>query len=279
MKPLHRLPTTVVGSLPQPEWLVDRALLAKGVPRVRLQSMWRVPEPILEEAQDDATILAIWELERAGIDIVTDGEMRRESYSNRFATALEGVDAAHPGMIRAANGAETPVPRVVGRIRRVRPVELRDMQFLRRHTDRPAKITLPGPFTLAQQAQNEAYRDIETLAMDFAIAVNEEARGPRGGRRRRHPARRAVAPQRSRGGQALRGARHQSRAGGDHRCRPRSTSASATPRWCAARSPRAIASCPSSPAPPRSRSPSRPRSRSSISACSPSSRRRPSCWA
>jgi 5-methyltetrahydropteroyltriglutamate--homocysteine methyltransferase len=176
MKPAHRLPTTVVGSLPQPEWLVDRALLAKGVPRVRLESMWRVPESILEEAQDDATILAIRELERAGIDIVTDGEMRRESYSNRFATALEGVDAAHPGMIRAANGAETPVPRVVGRIRRVRPVELRDMQFLRRHTDRPAKITLPGPFTLAQQAQNEAYRDIETLAMDFAIAVNEEAR-------------------------------------------------------------------------------------------------------
>jgi 5-methyltetrahydropteroyltriglutamate--homocysteine methyltransferase len=176
MKPLHRLPTTVVGSLPQPEWLVDRALLAKGVPRVRLQSMWRVPEAILEEAQDDATILAIRELERVGIDIVTDGEMRRESYSNRFATALEGVDAAHPGMIRAANGAETPVPRVVGRIRRVRPVELRDMQFLRRHTDHTAKITLPGPFTLAQQAQNEAYRDIETLAMDFAIAVNEEAR-------------------------------------------------------------------------------------------------------
>jgi 5-methyltetrahydropteroyltriglutamate--homocysteine methyltransferase len=176
MKPLHRLPTTVVGSLPQPEWLVDRALLAKGVPRVRLESMWRVPESILEEAQDDATILAIRELERAGIDIVTDGEMRRESYSNRFATALEGVDAAHPGKIRAANGNETPVPRVVGRIRRVRPVELRDMQFLRRHTDRPAKITLPGPFTLAQQAQNEAYRDIETLAMDFAIAVNEEAR-------------------------------------------------------------------------------------------------------
>ena len=176
MMPAHRLPTTVVGSLPQPEWLVDRATLAKGVPRVRLQSMWRVPESGLEEAQDDATILAIQELERAGIDIVTDGEMRRESYSNRFATALEGVDAANPGIIRAANGAETPVPRVVGRVRRVRPVELRDMQFLRRHTDRPAKITLPGPFTLAQQAKNEAYRDIETLAMDFAIAVNEEAR-------------------------------------------------------------------------------------------------------
>ena len=174
--PAHRLPTTVVGSLPQPEWLVDRATLAKGVPRVRLESMWKVAPEMLVEAQDDATILAIRELERAGIDIVTDGEQRRESYSNRFATALEGVDAANPGMIRAANGAETPVPRIVGRIRRARPVELRDMQFLRRHTDRPAKITLPGPFTLAQQAQNEAYRDIETLAMDFAVAVNEEAR-------------------------------------------------------------------------------------------------------
>jgi 5-methyltetrahydropteroyltriglutamate--homocysteine methyltransferase len=173
--PLHPLPTTVVGSLPQPEWLVDRGLLAKGVPRVRLQSMWRVAEALLEEAQDDATVLAIRELERAGIDIITDGEIRRESYSNRFATALDGVDAANPGMIRAANGNETPVPRVVGRIRRARPVELRDMQFLRRNTDRPAKITLPGPFTLAQQAQNEAYRDVEELAMDFAVAVNAEA--------------------------------------------------------------------------------------------------------
>ena len=170
------LPTTVVGSYPQPDWLVDRGLLAKGVPRVRQRDIWRVPEPFLEQAQDDATILAILELERAGIDVITDGEIRRESYSNRFATALEGVDTDRPGVIRDRNGRETRVPRVVGRIVRKRPVELRDMEFLRRHTQRPAKITLPGPFTLAQQAQNEAYRDVEELAMDFAAAVNAEAR-------------------------------------------------------------------------------------------------------
>ena len=170
------LPTTVVGSYPQPDWLVDRGLLAKGVPRVRQRDIWRVPEPFLEQAQDDATILAILELERAGIDVITDGEIRRESYSNRFATALEGVDTDRPGVIRDRNGNETRVPRVVGRIVRKRPVELRDMEFLRRHTQRTAKITLPGPFTLAQQAQNEAYRDVEELAMDFAAAVNAEAR-------------------------------------------------------------------------------------------------------
>ena len=170
------LPTTVVGSYPQPDWLVDRSLLAKGVPRVRQRDIWRVPEPFLEQAQDDATILAILELERAGIDVITDGEIRRESYSNRFATALEGVDTDRPGVIRDRNGNETRVPRVVGRIVRKRPVELRDMEFLLRHTQRPAKITLPGPFTLAQQAQNEAYRDVEELAMDFAAAVNAEAR-------------------------------------------------------------------------------------------------------
>jgi 5-methyltetrahydropteroyltriglutamate--homocysteine methyltransferase len=168
------LTTTVVGSYPQPDWLVDRALLAKGVPRVRMQSMWRIPEPFLEQAQDDATIVAIREMERAGIEIVSDGEIRRESYSNRFATALDGVDIATPGMIRDRYGNETPVPRVVGKIRRTRPVELRDMQFLRRHTDRLAKITLPGPFTMAQQARNEFYPDVEAAAMDFAAAVNEE---------------------------------------------------------------------------------------------------------
>jgi 5-methyltetrahydropteroyltriglutamate--homocysteine methyltransferase len=175
MMPRHALATTVVGSYPQPEWLVDRSLLAKGVPRVRLQAMWRIPEPLLEQAQDDATLVAIREMERAGIDIITDGEIRRESYSNRFATALDGVDVANPGLIRDRNGKETPVPRVVGPIRRARPVELRDMQFLRRHTDRPAKITLPGPFTLAQQAKNEHYRDVDEMAMDFAAAVNAEA--------------------------------------------------------------------------------------------------------
>jgi 5-methyltetrahydropteroyltriglutamate--homocysteine methyltransferase len=174
--PQHALTTTVVGSYPQPDWLVDRALLSKGVPRVRLEAMWRVPEAFLEQAQDDATIVAIREMERAGIDIISDGEIRRESYSNRFATALDGVDAANPGVIKDRNGNETRVPRVVGRIRRARPVELRDMQFLRRNTERPAKITLPGPFTMAQQARNEFYRDVEELAMDLAEAVNAEAR-------------------------------------------------------------------------------------------------------
>ena len=173
---LPLLATTVVGSYPQPDWLVDRSLLAKGVPRVRQRDIWRVAEPFLEQAQDDATILAIHELEQAGIDVITDGEIRRESYSNRFATALEGLDVDNPAVIRDRNGNETRVPRVVGRIVRTRPVELRDMEFLRRHTRRPAKITLPGPFTLAQQARNEAYRDVEALAMDFAAAVNAEAR-------------------------------------------------------------------------------------------------------
>jgi 5-methyltetrahydropteroyltriglutamate--homocysteine methyltransferase len=174
--PQHALTTTVVGSYPQPDWLIDREMLSKGVPRVRLQAMWRVPEAFLEQAQDDATIVAIREMERAGIDIISDGEIRRESYSNRFATALEGVDVQNPGVIRNRVGQETVVPRVIGRIRRTRPVELRDMQFLRRNTERPAKITLPGPFTMAQQAKNEFYRDVEELAMDFAEAVNAEAR-------------------------------------------------------------------------------------------------------
>ncbi|HVO16654.1 MAG TPA: 5-methyltetrahydropteroyltriglutamate--homocysteine methyltransferase [Alphaproteobacteria bacterium] len=174
--PEKLLPTTVVGSYPQPDWLVDRALLSKGVPRVRLKDLWRVPEPFLEQAQDDATIVAIRDMERAGIDIVTDGEMRRESYSNRFATALEGIDNENPAVITNRRGAKTEVPRVVGRIRRTRPVELRDMQFLRRNTDRKAKITLPGPFTMAQQAHNEFYKDKDEMVMDFAVAVNEEAR-------------------------------------------------------------------------------------------------------
>jgi 5-methyltetrahydropteroyltriglutamate--homocysteine methyltransferase len=173
--PSHTLQTTVVGSYPQPDWLVDRTMLSKGVPRVRMQAMWRVPEAFLEQAQDDATVVAIRDMERAGIDIITDGEIRRESYSNRFATALDGVDVEHSGIIRDRNGNETPVPRVVGRIARNRAVELRDMQFLRRNTDHPAKITLPGPFTLSQQAKNEFYRDTEELAMDFAAAVNAEA--------------------------------------------------------------------------------------------------------
>ena len=173
--PKHLLPTTVVGSYPQPEWLVDRAMLSKVVPRTRMHAMWRLPEEHLEEAQDDATIVAIRDMERAGIDIVTDGEIRRESYSNRFATALEGIDIDNPAMIKSRSGQETPVPRVVGKVRRAQPVELRDMEFLRRNTDRAAKITLPGPFTMSQQARNEFYADDEELAMAFAEAVNAEA--------------------------------------------------------------------------------------------------------
>ena len=173
--PLPLLPTTVVGSYPQPDWLVDRAMLSKTVPRVRMTEMWRVPEPWLEQAQDDATLLAIRDMERAGIDIVTDGEMRRESYSNRFATALEGIDLDDPGFVKTRSGAMTPVPRVTGRIKRTRAVEVRDMRFLRANTDRPAKITLPGPFTMSQQAKNDFYRDEEEMVLDFAAAVNAEA--------------------------------------------------------------------------------------------------------
>jgi len=169
------LTTTVVGSYPQPDWLVDRAMLSKGVPRVRQRDIWRVPEDLLEQAQDDATIVAIRDMERAGIDIISDGEIRRESYSNRFATALDGVDVDQPAVITDRYGNQTQVPRVVGPIRRIRPIELRDMQFLRRNTDRLAKMTLPGPFTMAQQARNEHYRDLEELAMDYAEAVNAEA--------------------------------------------------------------------------------------------------------
>jgi len=174
-EPKHLLPTTVVGSYPQPEWLVDRAMLSKSVPRTRMHAMWRLPEEHLEEAQDDATIVAIRDMERAGIDIVTDGEIRRESYSNRFATALEGVDADNPAIVMARSGQQTPVPRVTAKVRRTGPVELRDMEFLRRNTDRAAKITLPGPFTMSQQAKNEFYEDDEELAMAFAEAVNAEA--------------------------------------------------------------------------------------------------------
>jgi len=169
------LPTTVVGSYPQPDWLVNREMLSKTVPRVRMD-IWRVAPQWLEQAQDDATILAIRDMERAGIDIITDGEIRRESYSNRFATALEGIDTEKPGHVKARSGHETPVPRVVGKIHRTRAVEVRDMQFLRANTDRVAKITLPGPFTMSQQAVNEFYGDEEEMVMDYAIAVNAEAR-------------------------------------------------------------------------------------------------------
>ena len=173
--PTHLLPTTVVGSYPQPDWLINREMLSKMVPRTRVKELWRVAPEFLEQAQDDATLLAIRDMERAGIDIITDGEMRRESYSNRFATALEGMDNEKPGVIRSRAGAETLVPRVVARLRRTEPVERRDMEFLRRNTAFAAKITLPGPFTMAQQAKNEFYKDDEEMAMDLAAAVNAEA--------------------------------------------------------------------------------------------------------
>ncbi len=168
-------PTTVVGSYPQPEWLIDRKKLTDvGVPRIRARELWRVAEEFLEQAQDDATVLSIRQMERAGIDILTDGEIRRESYSNRFTTALEGIDAEVPGVIERA-GREILVPRIVGKIRRTRAVEVRDVQFLRANTSHIIKATLPGPFTMAQQAKNEFYQDFGELLMDLASAVNQEA--------------------------------------------------------------------------------------------------------
>ena len=171
------LVTTVVGSYPQPEWLIDRERLGDRLPpRVRARELWRVPEPYLEEAQDDATRLAVRDMERAGVDVITDGEMRRESYSNRFATALEGIDLDNPGVALDRTGHENPVPRVVGPIRRAQPVEVRDVEFLRSLTDRRIKITVPGPFTMTQQAQNDHYSDERSLALAYAEAVNEELR-------------------------------------------------------------------------------------------------------
>jgi 5-methyltetrahydropteroyltriglutamate--homocysteine methyltransferase len=172
------LPTTVVGSYPQPDWLIDRERLTHLPPvRIRARELWRVPEPWLEQAQDDATRLAIRDMEEAGIDIVTDGEIRRESYSNRFATALSGVDLDHPAEVRGrSSGSVVVVPRIVGRIRRLHPVEVRDVEFLRRHTGRMIKITLPGPFTMSRQAKDEFYHDEEALVMDYAAAVNAELR-------------------------------------------------------------------------------------------------------
>ena len=172
------LPTTVVGSYPQPDWLVDRAILVGNnvVPRVRLKAIWRVAEDALEQAQDDATLIAIRDMERAGIDIITDGEMRRESYSNRFALALDGVDVDNPAIVVGRAGKPTPVPRITGPIRRRHAVEVRDVEFLRANTDRQIKITLPGPFTLSMQAHDEYYGDPEAVAMAYAEAVAEEAR-------------------------------------------------------------------------------------------------------
>jgi len=170
-------PTTLVGSYPQPEWLIDRAKLAgRFPPRVRARELWRVPEPWLAEAQDDATRLAIRTQEQAGLDVITDGEVRRESYSNRFATALDGVDIEHPGTALDRSGHPNPVPRIVGPVRRKHPVQVEDVRFLRAHTDRPIKMTVPGPFTMSQQAQNDYYASEAAAALDYALAVNAEIR-------------------------------------------------------------------------------------------------------
>jgi 5-methyltetrahydropteroyltriglutamate--homocysteine methyltransferase len=168
------IPTSLVGSYPQPDWLIDRERLSKDVPRIRAENLWRVAPDKLEAAQDDATILAIREQERAGLTIITDGEQRRESYSNRFATALEGIDAENPGTTLSRIGKPIQVPRVVGPIRRKHPVLLRDLKVLRANTDRPVKMTIPGPFTMSKQAQNDFYRYGEAVALGFAAAVNAE---------------------------------------------------------------------------------------------------------
>src|ERR1700732_1887236 len=172
---LPLLPTSLVGSYAQPEWLIDRKKLAgRFPPRVRAKELWRVAPQLLDEAQDDATRIAILDEESAGIDIITDGEMRRESYSNRFATALEGVDIDNPGSAADRTGHMNPVPRVVGKIRRRHPVEVGDVKFLRANTRRRIKITVPGPYTMTQQAQNDFYASEEELSLDYAAAVNEE---------------------------------------------------------------------------------------------------------
>jgi len=170
-------PTTLVGSYPQPEWLIDRRKLAgRFPPRVRARELWRIPDALLAEAQDDATLVAIKAQEDAGLDIITDGEIRRESYSNRFATALEGIDIDNPGSALDRSGHPNPVPRIVGRIRRRHPVEVDDLSLLRRHSKRLVNMTVPGPFTMSQQAQNDFYPSAEAAAMDYAAAVNEEIR-------------------------------------------------------------------------------------------------------
>src|SRR6266702_7290109 len=175
--PLPLLPTSLVGSYAQPEWLIDRQKLAgRFPPRVRAKELWTVPPEHLAQAQDDATLLAIHDQERAGLDIITDGEMRRESYSNRFATALEGVDIDNPGTALDRSGHPNPVPRIVGKIHRRHPIETEDLRFLRAHTARKIKMTVPGPFTMSQQAQNDFYGSEEAAAMDYAAAVNEEIR-------------------------------------------------------------------------------------------------------
>ena len=172
---LPLLPTSLVGSYPQPDWLINREMLSKQMPpRVRAADLWRVPAEWLEQAQNDATLLAIRDQEKAGLDILTDGEIRRESYSNRFATALEGLDLDNPGSVTSRSGHPVLVPRVTGKVRRMHPVQVLDLRFLRANTDARIKITVPGPFTMSRQAKNEFYPSQAELALDYAAAVNEE---------------------------------------------------------------------------------------------------------
>ena len=271
--------TTVVGSYPQPEWLIDRERLGDRLPpRVRARELWRLPEPLLEQAQDDATRLAVADMERAGVDVVTDGEMRRESYSNRFATALDGVDLDTPGVALDRTGHENPVPRVVGPVRRTRPVETRDVEFLRPITDRRIKITVPGPFTMTQQAQNDHYADDRSLALAYAEAVNEELRDLKAAgadlvqidepylQARPEPAREYAL-------EAINRA-----SGRDRAARPSCTRASATPTSSTTAC-RATRSCASSPTAARRTSRSRLRSPISTRSCCARCRTRRSCWA
>ena len=224
MKALPLLPTTVVGSYPQPDWLVNREVLTGRLPpRTQAREIWRVAEPMLEGAQDDATRLAIRDMERAGIDIVTDGEARRESYSNRFALALDGIDLDNPADIIGRTGKPTLVPRVTGPIRRRGPVEVRDAAFLAANTDRVTKITLPGPYTMSRQAKDEHYGDPEALAMAYAEAVNAEAHDLKRAGGGHHPARRALDGAVPRGWPPLRNQGDQPGTGGHrgHYDRPR----------------------------------------------------------
>ena len=169
------IPTMLVGSYPQPGWLINRdVLLGHGPPRVRMREVWRFGEDELDEAQNDAVLTAVHEQERAGIDVLTDGEIRRESYFNAFATALDGLDVDNPGLVAARNGKQTQVPRVVGPIKHTKPVQAADVAFLRAHTDRPIKVTIPGGFTMAKLALDEHYHDQEALIMAYAEAVNVE---------------------------------------------------------------------------------------------------------
>src|SRR5690348_4347003 len=171
------LETTVVGSYPQPDWLIDRVRLSERLPpRVRAHELWRVPADLLEQAQDDASVVAIGEMEAAGLDVITDGEIRRESYSNRFANALDGIDLDNPGTGTDRTGNPNIVPRVAGPVSRRHPVQKRDVEFLRAHTGRRIRITVPGPFTMTQQAQNDHYDTDADLAMAYAAAVNQELR-------------------------------------------------------------------------------------------------------